>query len=336
MKDLIATALRYQNQQLWVLDQQKLPSHEHWNLCNSPEEMSEMIRALQVRGAPLIGIAAALALANYAVMGASNNEIQSAAKMLKNSRPTAVNLVHCIDRQLQALDNTADTNSIIAVAEELFKEDAELCSNIARHGSSILEDGDNVLTHCNTGSLVTTGAGTALGIITTAHQQAKNIHVYVDETRPLLQGGRLTTWELKQAQVPYTLICDNMAAFLMQQGKIQKIIVGADRIARNGDFANKIGTYNLAVLAHYHQIPFYVAAPYTTIDPHCLSGEMIIIEEREAHEVRGAAGSFGKVTWSTADSPVYNPAFDVTPASLITAYILDSGIFPSLNAFFVT
>lgn len=327
MKDLMAHALRVQNRQLSILNQQKLPQEEEWIKCLSPDHMCEMIRSLQVRGAPLIGIAAAIALAQYATCGALPHEIKKAAAALRAARPTAVNLMHCIDRQMLSFEKLADVQNLVAIAEELFFEDVQLCEKIAFHGNTLLTDGDHILTHCNTGALVTVGCGTALGIIFHAHKQEKQLHVYVDETRPLLQGGRLTTWELNRWNIPYTLICDNMAATLMRAGKIQKIIVGADRIAQNGDFANKIGTYNLAVLAHYHQIPFYVAAPYTTIDLHCVSGEDIVVEERSADEVRGFVNNLGTTVWSVSNSPVFNPAFDVTPAHLVTAFILDRGIY---------
>ena len=198
---------------------------------------------------------------------------------------------------------------------------------ISTHGASLIKEGDQILTHCNTGALATAGAGTALGVIAKAHEQGKKIHVYVDETRPLLQGGRLTTYELQKLGVPYTLICDNMAASLMAAGKITKAIVGSDRIALNGDFANKIGTYNVAILCHYHKVPFYVAAPYTTVDFSCESGKEIPIEERKCSEVRGVHGSFGVVEWAPSESKVYNPAFDVTPASITSNWILDTGVY---------
>lgn len=327
MKDLIATALKYEKNKLWVLNQQKLPIVVEWIECNSIEHMADIIYKLQVRGAPLIGIAAAIALAHFAEQGATLTQLQQAANQLKSARPTAVNLAHCINRQLQVLANTQETLSIVAIAEQLFNEDNLLCNQIAKHGVTLLRQGDNILTHCNTGSLVTAGIGTALGIIHYSHQQNMQLHVFVDETRPLLQGAKLTAWELAQANIPYTLICDNMAASLMRAGKIDKIMVGSDRIARNGDFANKIGTYNLAVLAHYHNIPFYVAAPYTTVDYDCANGSEIVVEERAADEIRGAIGAFGQVTWTTDDCNVYNPSFDVTPANLVTAFILDRGIF---------
>ncbi len=323
MKNLRSASLQFENGKLTVLNQQKLPLVSEWLTVDSPEAMRDIIFALQVRGAPLIGVAAALALAQYVETGASTEAIYTAAALLKSARPTAVNLMHCIDRQIAAFATTGDPHSMVRVAEELFFEDALLCERIAHHGFTLFDSGDNVLTHCNTGGLVTTGIGTALGVITQAHAQGKSLHVYVDETRPLLQGARLTTYELKHAGVPYTLICDNMAASLMRAGKVQKIIVGADRIAKNGDFANKIGTYSLAVLAQYHGIPFYVAAPYTTIDFNCSDANAIVVEERHPDEVRG----YGETQWSTPESPVYNPSFDVTPGELVTAFVLDQGVF---------
>jgi methylthioribose-1-phosphate isomerase len=299
VKDLKSLSLSYTNNQLSILNQQKLPLELEWIVCESPTQMRDIIFALQVRGAPLIGVAAAVALAKYVEDGASREEIIEAARILKSARPTAVNLAHCIDRQMAAFENTHNAQAIVKMAEELFDEDKKLCDQIAQHGTKLFESGDNVLTHCNTGGLVTAGVGTALGVIFHAHQQGKKIHVYVDETRPLLQGARLTTWELQRGQVPYTLICDNMAASLMRAGKVQKIIVGADRIATNGE------------------------APYTTIDFACKKADEIVVEQRSADEVRG----YGDLNWSALESPVYNPSFDVTPGELVTAFILDQGVF---------
>ncbi|MES2272820.1 MAG: S-methyl-5-thioribose-1-phosphate isomerase [Chlamydiota bacterium] len=323
---LSSLGIRYHNGELTVLNQQKLPHVEEWLDVQTPEEMCEIISSLKVRGAPLIGISAVLSLAQLAEKGASRETIENAATLLKNSRPTAVNLALCIDRMLDVIKNSSEIHEILLkTAEEIFLEDTALCDAIGQAGSELIQPGECILTYCNTGSLATAGIGTALGVIKTAHAQAKKIHVYACETRPLLQGGRLTAWELEQNNIPYTLICDNMAASLMKKGVIDRVLVGADRIAANGDFANKIGTYSLAVLAHYHQIPFHVVAPYTTIDPHCCSGDKIRIEERSPEEVRGVSGSFGKVCWSPQNSPVFNPAFDVTPSSIVTSYILDKG-----------
>jgi len=319
-------AIRYDQGNLEVLNQQKLPHEKEWIEVNSIDEMIEIIQSLKVRGAPMIGIAAVLSLSQLAEQGESLENIQKAAQLLKQSRPTAVNLAIYIERILSAIDNTPDFKlAVIETAKQIYHEDVTLCERIGKIGADLIEPEEQILTICNTGSLATAGIGTALGVIKTAHVQGKKIHVYVCETRPLLQGGRLTAWELEENDIPYTLICDSMAAMLMQQGKIDRVLVGADRIAANGDFANKIGTYSLAVLAHHHKIPFHVVAPYTTIDPTCPQGEMIEIEQRKADEVRGAAGSFGKIIWSPLNSSVYNPAFDVTPGNLVTSYILDTG-----------
>lgn len=209
----------------------------------------------------------------------------------------------------------------------IFQEDVELCERIARNGVSVIRQNDGILTHCNTGSLATAGRGTAFGVFHLAHEQGLGVHVYVDETRPLLQGGRLTAWECRKRGIPHTLIADNMAAWEMKQGRVQKVIVGADRIAMNGDFANKIGTYGLAILCKHHGIPFYVAAPRTTLDPACGSGERIPIEQRAPSEVLGVSGAFGKIIWAPEGTQVDNPAFDVTPSELVTGWILDTGLY---------
>lgn len=329
MENLESLALKYIDGQLLVLDQRLLPHREIWIHCQSPYEMCHMIKTLQVRGAPLIGIAAALALADYALSNAEPWQLVQAAEALLASRPTAVNLGMAIDR---VIFNNSDLSpySIAVRAVALFREDVVLCDQMANYGATLIADGDSLLTHCNTGSLVTAGVGTALGVIKRAWQQGKNIQVYVDETRPLLQGARLTTWELEKAGIPYTLISDNMAAALMQQGKIDKVFLGSDRIALNGDVANKIGTYNVAVIARHHNIPFYVVAPYTTVDFSCTHGANIPIEQREASEVRGfasVANDENSVTWAPYQARAINPAFDVTPVDLVTAIVLDQGIF---------
>jgi methylthioribose-1-phosphate isomerase len=323
MKNLNALSIRYSEGELWILDQTLLPHKEVWIEIKKTEDMIEAIKKLKVRGAPLIGVAAALALAKLATDGANESEFLRAAKELRDSRPTAVNLMYAID-QLIKFDYSVE--AVVAKAEQLFLEDVDLCERMARNGEKFISDGDNILTHCNTGGLATAGIGTALGVIKKAFDSGKKIHVYVDETRPLLQGGRLTTWELENYGIPYTLICDNMAANIMAQGKINSIFVGADRIAANGDFANKTGTYNLAVLAKYHGVPFYCVAPYTTIDFECVSGDDIPIEMRESSEVRGVKGNFGQIEWAPKGGSVYNPAFDVTPKKLVTAWILDRSV----------
>ena len=323
---LYSPSIRYDEGQLTILDQQQLPGKEEWVMVESPEHMVQIIRALKVRGAPLIGVAAALSLAQVAQQGMALDEIEEKAKTLREARPTAVNLATCIDRVLQAMRlSKTPHEAILAEAKSIFLEDVDMCLKMGIIGAELIQEGESILTYCNTGSLATAGIGTAFGVIQTAHEQGKKIHVYACETRPLLQGGRLTAWELQKNGIPYTLICDNMAASLMKSGKIDRVFLGADRIANNGDFANKIGTYCMAVLAKYHGIPFHVVAPYTTIDPACPNGDAIHIEQRSANEVRGAHGSFGSVTWTPVDAPVFNPAFDVTPHALVTSYITEQG-----------
>lgn len=326
MKNLEATSIRYLNGSLEVLDQHQLPHQEIWLTCNSADDMIAMIKRLQIRGAPLIGIGASLLLAHLAEQGMEHIRLQSEAARLRAARPTAVNLMNNLDTMLTALDQHG-SQALAATAEALFEEDVKLCDQMSRNGAELIQPNSRILTHCNTGSLATAGAGTAIGVIDQLQRQGKTPHVFVDETRPLLQGGRLTAWEMKRLGVDYTLICDNMAAMLMAQGKVDAILVGSDRIAANGDFANKVGTYSLAVNAHYHEVPFYVVAPYTTVDPECPNGAAIPIEQRGAQEVQGVSGSFGEVCWSPEDAPVYNPAFDVTPAKLVTGWILDTGVY---------
>jgi len=307
-------ALKCENGKLLALDQTKLPSEEHWVECATPTDTIRLIQCLAIRGAPLIGVAAALSLAKLAETGVSAKEFRMAAMALRESRPTAVNLMHAVDRMLLAFEaHSGSAELLVREAEAIFSEDVALCEALANRGAALVKDGESLLTHCNAGGLATAGIGTALGVIIRAHQQGKKIHAYVDETRPLLQGARLSAWELKKHGVPHTLICDNMAGFLMSQGKVSRVFVGADRIAVNGDAANKIGTYSLAVLAKYHGIPFYIVAPRTTYDPACPTGKQIPIEERNPLEVsRGAA-----------TENVWNPAFDVTPRALITNLIFD-------------
>ena len=240
----------------FILDQTQLPAKENWIKINSTEMMIEAIKKLQVRGAPLIGVAAALSLAQSAMSGATTTSLLDKAQKLYDSRPTAVNLMVCIDRIRTILKSDATVESILSLAVQIFNEDIDLCLKISKNGAELVQDGDQILTHCNTGGLATAGVGTALGIIKLAHESGKKIHVYVDETRPLLQGARLTAWELQKLGIPMTLITDNMAAHLMQKKKITKAIVGSDRIAQNGDFANKIGTYSVAVNCFYHIFHF--------------------------------------------------------------------------------
>lgn len=327
-ENLNGLSIKYNDKKLQIINQQKLPDVEEWLTITSPEDMIDAIKGLKTRGAPLIGVSAAISLALFA-QEASPDEVKGAEQALRNSRPTAVNLMNALDRLLPLVDlGEADwRQNLWREAVRIFKEDVELCHNMATRGADLVDDGEHILTHCNTGGLATAGVGTALGVIQFAHKQGKNIHVYVDETRPLLQGGRLTTWELEKLKIPYTLICDNMAGTLMREGKINRVFVGADRIATNGDFANKIGTYSVAVLAKHHGIPFHPVAPVTTIDFECATGAQIPIEERKPEEVQGVSGSFGQVRWSPKQSNVYNPAFDVTPVELVTSLVLDTGVY---------
>ncbi len=326
MKNITTTSLRIRENQLWILDQQALPQQSDWRPCPDVAALVDHIRALRVRGAPLIGLSASLLLALLAEGGMSHLRLHQALEILRESRPTAVNLMNNLDRMKAALTQTDFVAALVTEALRLVDEDRALCDSIAGHGAKLVQSGSRLLTHCNTGGLATAGVGTALGVISRAHQQGNVEQVWVDETRPLLQGGRLTAWELGELGIPYQLICDAMAASLMAQGKVDAIWVGADRIAANGDVANKIGTYSLAVLAKFHGVPFYVAAPHTTHDPNCPNGAAIPIEQRDPREVTGVSGSFGSVQWAPLDARVYNPAFDVTPAALISGWVLDTGV----------
>ncbi len=326
MQNFSSTSLQIRDNQLWILDQHALPQQKIW--CPAPDvaSLTAHIQALRVRGAPLIGLSASLLLALLAQQGMPQAELALALDRLRAARPTAVNLMNNLDRMKLALAEEDFVSALSVEARRLVAEDKVLCDSIAHAGSTLIAPGSRLLTHCNTGGLATAGVGTALGAISLGWQQGKVAHVWVGETRPLLQGGRLTAWELSEQGIPCQLICDSMAASLMAQGQIDAVWVGADRIAANGDVANKIGTYSLAVLASYHRIPFFVAAPHTTLDRACTSGSDIPIEQRPASEVTGVSGSFGAVQWASQDIAVYNPAFDVTPAALIGGWVLDTGI----------
>ncbi len=319
---------------LRLIDQTKLPSELVYVETDDIEEVSDFIRRLVVRGAPAIGCAAALGLAAVAQhsVASSSSEfiggVEVAAERIAVSRPTAVNLFWALDRCLAALksktDAPVDELKIVLLREALsiVDEDIAMCRAIGEHGAELLRDGMGVLTHCNAGALATSGLGTALAPVYTATENGLNIRVFSDETRPLLQGSRLTAWELMNAGVDVVVICDSMAAAVMREGKVDVVIVGADRIAANGDTANKIGTYGLAVLARRHGIPFHVAAPVSTFDISIPDGNGIPIEERVSDEiVRG----FGIPT-APVGVGVYNPAFDVTPADLVTSFITDVGL----------
>ena len=316
MNPFNSIGLKHDGRTLWVLDQTQLPDSEMWLDGSQPEAMIALIQRLAVRGAPLLGVAAAASLATYALRGASATEYAAACASLRAARPTAVNLMWAMDRMKGASDPEAE-------AEAIFEEDVRLCEDMAQHGAALIQDGEGLLTHCNTGGLATAGIGTALGVIRRAHEQGKRLHVYADETRPLLQGGRLTAWELKKLGIPATLITDSMAALLLRDGKVQRVLVGSDRVAANGDFANKVGTYGLAVQARFHGVPFHPVAPFSTVDLACPTGAAIPIEERDQAEVRG----FGSLRWAPAAMPTWNPSFDVTPVDLVTSLVLDRGVY---------
>jgi methylthioribose-1-phosphate isomerase len=308
----IPPAIEWRDGLLRMLDQTLLPGEARYIETRDWRDVAGAIRRLAVRGAPLIGIAAAYGVA---LAARSGDDVSAAAEALAATRPTAVNLRWAIERALAAGDIEAEAARIHA--EQLASDE-----RIGALGAALLPSGAMVLTHCNTGTLATGGIGTALGVIKTAHRLGKQPRVLVDETRPLLQGARLTAWELAHAGIPYEIIVDGAAAGLIARGEVQAIIVGADRIAANGDTANKVGTYGLALAAHAHDVPFYVAAPLSTIDLATPNGDAIVIEERSSNEVRSVAGASIAATGAAAR----NPAFDVTPARLVSAIITERGV----------
>jgi len=328
--------LEYDAQQraLLLIDQTRLPHETVHVACRTPDDVAHAIRSMQVRGAPAIGVAAAYGLVLGAQAYATLNtaafveELERCATLLRTTRPTAVNLNWAIDRMLtrgkaeaEASGVPAAQTAMLVLADEMAEEDVAVNRQIGAFGLDLVPAGANVLTHCNAGALATVDYGTALGVVRAAHEAGRGIHVYVDETRPFLQGARLTAWELQQLGVPMTLITDNMAGHFMNRGKVDLVVVGADRVAANGDVANKIGTYSLAVLAHENGIPFYVAAPTSTIDLSLKSGAEIPIEERSSLEVTQIGGS----SIAPAGVQAAHPAFDVTPARLVTAIITERG-----------
>lgn len=327
LRECDGLALRVAQGQLWLLDQARLPQQENWFVVDEVETLIAAIHALRTRGAPMIAIAAALLVAVRVARGDDRDTVSKAIARLRAARPTAVNLMHAMDKLADALQAPDWQDRVIADAQTLYDTDRALCDAMADHGAALIAPAERILTHCNTGGLATAGIGTALGVIRRAHEQDKRVSVWVDETRPLLQGGRLTAWELSELGVPYRLITDSMAGSLMAAGEVERVVVGADRIAANGDFANKIGTYGLAVLARFHDIPFAVVAPHTTLDPDCASGAGIPIEQRAPDEVAGVSGAAGQLRWAPDNATVHNPAFDVTPASLVTHWVLDTGVF---------
>ena len=325
-------AIRWQGNSLALLDQTRLPVEEVWNTYTDYRKVADAIRRLVVRGAPAIGVAAdyALCLAAMEYKGQNPEEFQksmaAASAELAASRPTAVNLFWALDRMGLALGaagcGAEALPILIREAEAIHREDVAMNRAIGAAGAAIVPHGARILTHCNAGAIATGGYGTALGVVRSAFTQGKVEMVYCDETRPLLQGARLTAWELVKDGIPATLITDNMAASLMAQGKIDLVLLGCDRMAANGDFANKIGTYGVAVLAHYHGIPFYSVLPSSTIDLSIPDGSHIPIEQREASEVTHFAG----VRTAPEGVGVYNPAFDVTPHRLLTGIITEKGV----------
>ena len=306
--------LRWAGDRLQLLDQRLLPNEEKWIDCRDEQDVSNAIRDMVVRGAPAIGVAAAFGMALAAKIG---HDLDAAADVLKRSRPTAVNLAWAVDRML-----TVPPETFEAEAESILREDVANNMAMGRFGAELLGSSATVLTHCNAGALATGGYGTALGVIRAAVDGGKKIAVFANETRPYLQGARLTAWELQRDGIDVTLITDNMAGHFFQQGRFDAAIVGADRIAANGDTANKIGTYTVAVLAAAHGVPFYVAAPISTIDISCPNGAAIPIEERSAEEVSMMQGN----RIAPIGVAVRHPAFDVTPAKLITAIITERGV----------
>ena len=315
--------IRWSGDELLLLDQTLLPEREVWLTCRRPGDVAGAIRRLSVRGAPAIGVAAAYGL----VLGAG--DFDAAYDLLLSTRPTAVNLRWALEQGRALRDRCVEAGEVddlrarlLAWARDLHRQDVEANRRIGRFGRELFEEGDRVLTHCNAGALATAGYGTAIGVVEAAWSAGRLASVWVDETRPLLQGSRLTTWELSRLEIPHRLITDNSAGAIIARGWVQKIVVGADRIAANGDVANKVGTYPVAVLAARHGVPFYVAAPLSTIDRDTASGADIPIEERDADEVVHA---FGKRI-APQDTEALNLAFDVTPAELVAGLITDAGV----------
>ncbi|MCF2595913.1 S-methyl-5-thioribose-1-phosphate isomerase [Pseudoflavonifractor phocaeensis] len=320
-------AIRWENHTLYLLDQTRLPAEEDWLAYTDPQAVAQAIRTMVVRGAPAIGVAAAYAMVLAARQSAGRPDGEArmvrARELLAASRPTAVNLFWALDRMERCgLACGNDPGRMEEEAIAIHREDVQMNAVMGRAGAELVPEGARILTHCNAGALATGGFGTALGVIRAAHAQGKVSMVYADETRPLLQGARLTAYELVQDRIPVTLICDDMAGALMAQGKVDLVVVGCDRMAANGDFANKIGTYALAVLARYHNIPFYTALPSSTIDMAIPDGSHIPVEQRDGGEVLG----FGGVRTGPLGAQTWNPAFDVTPHQLLSGIITERGV----------
>jgi methylthioribose-1-phosphate isomerase len=318
MQNSLPDTLRWSGQTLQLLDQRRLPHHIEYLDITTLQQAWQAINTLTVRGAPAIGIAAAYALAQsmHGVAAAVfSKTLADNGEYLKSSRPTAVNLAWAVDL-LCAVANPS-YQQLVETAEQIHRDDQAICLSIGRHGADLIGPQANILTHCNAGSLAVSRYGTATAPMYHQHQAGVSFHVYVDETRPLYQGARLTAWELDQSGIDVTLICDNMAATLMAQGKIDLVIVGTDRVTANGDVVNKIGTLSLAVLCNHFEVPFYVACPSSTFDASTPDGASVIIEERDPDEIRQS---------HAAQVNVYNPAFDVTPNALVTGIITEHGI----------
>ncbi len=313
----IPPTIEWMGDHIRLIDQRRLPEELVLVDVHSVEQLCELIFELAIRGAPALGAAGAMGVALASVQG---REMAEAASLLKATRPTAVNLAWGVDRALAAGDP-------VAAAVQIAVDDVSVNQAIGAHGTAVVPEGARVLTHCNTGSLACVGWGTALGVIRSAHEAGRQPSVWVDETRPVLQGARLTAWELQQLGIPATLVVDSMAGSLMAAGEVDLAIVGADRIAANGDVANKIGTYSLAVLARHHDIPFYVAAPTSTIDPATASGSDIVVEQRPDIEVVEVGG----VRLAPEGMAAQNWAFDITPAELVTGYITEQGVSTSIG-----
>ncbi|KXA99923.1 methylthioribose-1-phosphate isomerase [candidate division MSBL1 archaeon SCGC-AAA261C02] len=326
--------IELEDNQVKLIDQTLLPTEAKFVKCINVEELARAIEEMKIRGAPALGAAAGFGLAITVMNSESTKpekmlqELKNAAGRIRRTRPTAANLFSALDRVMKTAEQNAASveelrEAVVEAAEAIAEEDIQVNQKMGENGSELIEDGDTILTHCNAGSLACVDYGTALGVVRAAREQGKDVSVIATETRPLCQGARLTTWELQRDDIPVTLITDNMVGRVMSEEKVNRVIVGADRIAANGDVANKIGTYTIAVLANRHEIPFYVATPLSTIDPQTESGGEIEIENRDPKEVTTLAGQ----ELAPKEINVLNPAFDVTPAELITRIITEKGVF---------
>ncbi|NIT14875.1 MAG: S-methyl-5-thioribose-1-phosphate isomerase [Candidatus Dadabacteria bacterium] len=325
--------IEWKNGIVVMIDQRKLPTEETYIKCTTHHQVAKAIKEMVIRGAPAIGVAAAMGMALGAKKIKTKNKeiffkkLKEISNEIAATRPTAVNLFWAVKRMNDLAYSLKDktvqqiTSALIKEAKLIRAQDIDICKNIGKMGAKLIKKGNNVITHCNAGALATAGYGTALGVLRAANEQGKNIHVYSTETRPFLQGSRLTAWELSKDNIAVTIITDSMAGHVMSTKNIDAVVVGADRIAANGDVANKIGTFSLSVLAKHHKIPFYVAAPLSTIDISCPSGESIPIEQRDPSEVSTIKGK--RVA---ADTDIYNPAFDITPHENIDAIITEKGV----------